>query len=224
MKITPPQRHARLASNRSPRLLARLLSITLPVSLCAASLLASCGPAYVRDGENRDFERAAMSTRLDKVDLENLFKQCSDDLFKGGVMKHWRALKRDGREAVVAVLPVVNETSEHIDGALQALLKKLETELINEGDVAVVSRVDQPTLLQELKTQQGSAFDPLRVAELGQQLGAQYFITGRVYDITEKGEEGRRVQYFLFMQAIEVSTGRVRWQVSVDILKGLTKG
>ena len=205
-------------------------SLALSLALCAAplaalaALLSSCGPSYVRDGDDRDFERAAMSTRLDKVDLERLFKQCSEDLFKGGLMKHWRALKRDGREAVVAVLPVVNETSEHIDGALQALLKKLETELINEGDVAVVSRVDQPTLLQELKTQQGGAFDPLRVAELGQQLGAQHLLTGRVYDITEKGDEGRRVQYFLFMQAIEVSTGRVRWQVSVDILKGLTKG
>jgi len=139
-------------------------------------------------------------------------------------MKHWRALKRDGREGVLAVLPIVNETSEHIDGALQALLKKLETQLINEGDVAVVSRADQPLLLRELKTQQGDAFDPLRVAELGQQLGAQYLLTGRVYDITEKGDEGRRVQYFLFMQVVEVATGRVRWQISEETLKGLVGG
>ena len=203
------------------------LNLTLALALTlafTAPLTTACGPSYVRSGEDSDFEGAAMSTRLDKRDLERLFKQCSTDLFKSGLMKHWRALKRDGREGVLAVLPVVNETSEHIDGALQALLKKLETELINEGEVAVVSRVDQPMLIKELKTQQGDAFDPLRVAEMGQQLGAQYLLTGRVYDVTEKGDEGRRVQYFLFMQVIEVATGRVRWQVSVDILKGLVQG
>jgi PBP1b-binding outer membrane lipoprotein LpoB len=212
---TPPNHHRPRRASRALLTLALLPTLTL---------LPACGPSYIRSGEDSDFEDAAMSTRLDKKDLERLFKQCSSDLFKSGVMKHWRSLKRDGREGVLAILPVVNETSEHIDGALQALLKKLETELINEGDVAVVSRVDQPMLIKELKTQQGDAFDPLRVAEFGQQLGAQYLLTGRVYDVTEKAEEGRRVQYFLFMQVVEVATGRVRWQVSVDILKGLVKG
>ncbi|MBM4292746.1 MAG: penicillin-binding protein activator LpoB, partial [Deltaproteobacteria bacterium] len=199
-------------------------ALALSALALSALALSACGPAYVRSGEDSDFEGAAMSTRLDKTDLERLFKGCSTDLFRSGLMKHWRALKRDGREGVLAVLPIVNETSEHIDGALQALLKKLETQLINEGDVAVVSRADQPLLLRELKTQQGDAFDPLRVAELGQQLGAQYLLTGRVYDITEKGDEGRRVQYFLFMQVVEVATGRVRWQISEETLKGLVGG
>ena len=189
-----------------------------------AILLAACGPQFVRSGDDSDFERSAMSTRLDREDLKKLFAECTKSLHSGGLMKSWKGLKRDGQQATLAVLPIVNETSEHIDGALQALLKKLETDLINEDIVAVISRVDQPTLLNELKAQQGSAFDPLKVAQMGRQLGAQYFLTGRVYDVAEKGAKGRRVQYFLFMQVIEVETGRIRWQMSSETLKGLIKG
>ena len=186
--------------------------------------LFACGPQFVRAGEDSDFERSAMSTRLDREDLKKLFAECTKSLNSGGLMKSWKGLKRDGQQATLAVLPIVNETSEHIDGALQALLKKLETDLINEDTVAVISRVNQPALLSELRAQQGAAFDKLKVAQLGRQLGAQYFLTGRVYDIAEKGAKGRRVQYFLFMQVLEVETGRIRWQMSSETLKGLIKG
>jgi hypothetical protein len=194
------------------------------IALLSVLSVSACGPQFVRTGDDSDFERSAMSTRLDREDLKRLFKDCSDSLYKSGLMKSFKGLKRDGQQATLAVLPVVNETSEHIDGALQTLLKKLETELINEDIVAVVSRVDQPQLLQELKAQQSEAFDQLKVAQMGRQLGAQYFLTGRVYDIAEKATEGRRVQYFLFMQVVEVETGRVRWQMSAEIMKGLMKG
>lgn len=204
----------------NPNRLVPYFSLFLSVLL----ILSACGPQFVRSGEDTDFERSAMSTRLDREDLKKLFDGCTKSLNSGGLMKAWRAQKRDGQQATLAVLPIVNETSEHIDGALQALLKKLETDLINEDTVAVISRVDQPTLLNEIKTQQSSTFDPLKVAQMGRQLGAQYFLTGRVYDVAEKGAQGRRVQYFLFMQVIEVETGRIRWQMSVDTLKGLIKG
>lgn len=198
---------------------------TYPLLLSALLLShVACGPQFVRAGEDEGFERSAMSTRLDREDLKQLFKDCTQNLNKHGIIKTWRAKKRDGQQATLAVLPIVNETSEHIDGALQTLLKKFETDLINEGTVAVISRVDQPTLLSELKAQQGDAFDQLKVAQMGRQLGAQYFLTGRVYDITEKGAEGRRVQYFLFMQVIEVETGLIRWQQSAEVFKGLIKG
>jgi len=203
--------------------LRRALTLSALAGLTALSLSA-CGPHFVRAGQDKDFDSAAMSTRLDREDLKKLFKSCTTSLEGSGFMKSLRSLKRDGRQATLAVLPIVNETSEHIDGALSALLKQLETDLINADEVAVVSRVDQPALLEELRAQQGAAFDPLKVAQMGRQLGAQYFLTGRVYDIAEKSAEGRRVQYFLFMQILEVETGRVRWQMSAETLKGLVQG
>lgn len=202
----------------------RLLILRLEVLLFLSSIILSltaCGPRYIRSGEDKDFEKSALSTRLDRSDLEKLFSQSSSNLMKSTLMRSWRNQSRDGRQATLAILPIENETSEHVDNALMTLVKQLETKLINEGNLTVISRAQQPNLLKELRTQQGAAFDMQRVAQMGKQLGAQYFLTGRLYDVTEKSVEARRVQYFLFVQVIEVETGAIRWQINAEIMKGL---
>jgi hypothetical protein len=48
--------------------------------------------------------------------------------------------------------------------------------------------------------------------EYNRQLGAAYYITGKVFSADERTREGRRVQYFMFTQLIEVATSAVVWQ------------
>ena len=185
-------------------------------------VFAGCGgPSYVRGSENPELDEYAMSTGLDKKDLQKLFKQNSASLLKSGAMKRWKDASRDGKEPTVAIFPIKNETSEHIDSQLQALLSDFETELVNSGYVTVISYERQKELVKELKIQQSAAFDPDKAAQLGKQLGAQYFVTGKVYDSAEKSGSERRVQYFLFMQAVDVETGALRWQNKAELTKGL---
>lgn len=198
----------------------RSLAIASPL-LALALALSACGPAYVRGSENPELDEYAMSTGLDKKDLEKLFNENADSLMKSGAMRRWAEMAREGKDAKVAIFRVKNETSEHIDSQLQALLSKFETRLVNSGDVTVISREQQDTLIEELRKQQGAAFDPNNSAQLGRQLGAQYFLTGKVYDSSEKTGEERRSQYFLFMQVVEVETGAVRWQNEANLTKGL---
>lgn len=190
---------------------------------CALLLLApGCGgPSYVRGSENPELDEYAMSTGLDKKDLETLFDENVKSLLNSGAMRRWKDMSREGDEATVAIFPVRNETSEHIDSQLDALLSKFETELVNSGYVSVISRERQKQLVEELKLQQSAAFDPDQAAQLGRQLGAKYFVTGKIYDSAEKTGDERRVQYFLFMQAIEVETGAIRWQNEANLTKGL---
>ncbi len=192
------------------------------LALGSALTLAGCGgPAYVRGSENPELDEYAMSTGLDKKDLQKLFKQNIESLLKSGAMKRWKDASRDGKEPTVAIFPIKNETSEHIDSQLLSLLSDFETELVNSGYVTVISYERQKTLVRELKIQQSAAFDPDKAAQLGKQLGAQYFVTGKVYDSAEKSGSERRVQYFLFMQAIDVETGALRWQNKAELTKGL---
>ena len=116
-----------------------------------------------------------------------------------------------------------NETSEHIDASLDTLLSKIETDLVNELAVDVVSHENQPDLIAEVKRQQSSAYDPTRLAKYGRQLGAQYFVTGKIYDVTEYAGDERRVQYSMFMQVIEVETGRVAFQNESNITKAFMR-
>ncbi|MFN3198668.1 MAG: penicillin-binding protein activator LpoB [Bradymonadia bacterium] len=190
----------------------------------ALLLTTACGgPSYVRGSENPELDEYAMSTGLDKRDLESLFKQNVKSLMKSGAMNRWKDASRSGKEPTVAIFPMKNETSEHIDSQLDALLSDFETELVNSGYVTVISHERQRQLVKELKMQTSAAFDPDKAAQLGKQLGAQYFVTGKVYDSAEKSGSERRVQYFLFMQAVDVETGAIRWQNKATLTKGLVK-
>ena len=40
----------------------------------------------------------------------------------------------------------------------------------------------------------------------------KYVITGKVAASDERTKDERRVQYFFFMQVLEVETGRIVWQ------------
>ena len=185
-----------------------------------ATLFSACGgaPAYVRGSEVPELDEYAMSTKFDKRDLEKLFKQNEAHLTSSALMKRWKMSTKDVR---VAVFPIKNETSEHIDSQLETLLAKFETALINSGTVTVISRERQRMLIEELKQQRSAAFNPGEAAKLGKQLGAQYFITGKITSSSEKSGSEKRVQYFLFMQAIEIETGAVRWQTEANLTKGL---
>ncbi len=188
----------------------------------AATMLTACGgPGYVRDTDNRELDRAAMGTGLDKVDLEALFKETSEHLMDSGAMTRWRRMAANGQEATIAIRPIRNETDEHIDSQLQALLSDFEETLANSGEVAVISQERQGELIAELKRQQSKVFDSDKNAEFAKMLGAKYFITGKIYGNTEKTGGERRVQYFLYMQAIEVETGVVRWTKKATKTKGL---
>ena len=197
----------------------KIKSQLLPIGILVLLLL-GCGggPAYVRGSEVPDLDKATMSTKLDKVDLEKLFKENSASFEKSGLVRKWKTSTKDIR---LAIFPIRNETSEHIDSQLDTLLGKFETALINEGTVTVISRENQRMLVEELKQQRSAAYNPAQAAQLGKQLGAQYFITGKITSSSEKTGSEKRVQYFLFMQALEIETGAVRWQAEANLTKGL---
>ena len=196
--------------------------ITTFITLLCLALVACTGrPAVVRGSDNPDLDNFAMSTGLDKKDLEGLFDQNAKSLQESGAMRKWKALSLNDKEASVAIFPVKNQTTEHIDDQLSTLLSKFETKLVNSGYVRVVSLEAQKDLIEEMKKQQSAAFDPDKAAQLGRQLGVKYFITGKIYTTDEKSGSERRVQYFLFMRVLEVETGAIRWQNEANLTKGL---
>lgn len=160
-----------------------------------------------------------MSTGLDRRDLQLMLKTNLDSLQSSAAVRRWESENRP----TVAVLPIRNETSEHIGGSLDALISDIETELVNAGHVRVISVADQPDLIEQVRSQQTDAFDPSKVAAWGQQVGARYFVTGKVYTVDERQSGERRVQYFLFMRVLEAATSDIIWQNKADVTKALVK-
>jgi penicillin-binding protein activator len=183
----------------------------------AATLVCACGPKAVRDSDVEGLDTQAMSTGLDRRDLEKMLRENMNALQSSPVIQRW---SQEDRPAV-AVIPLRNETSEHVDSALDALISDIETTLVNAGHVRVISMEEQPKLVEEIRRQYSGAFDPSQVATWGKQVGARYIVTGKVYNTDERQSGERRVQYFMFIQVLDVQTGEILFQHKTGVTKAI---
>lgn len=202
----------------------RLPALALTLALVPAAFASSgCKPKAVRGGpgtENPNLDQGAMSTTLDRRDLQELMRMNMDKLMSSP----WWAQMTQTPGQVVAIWPFKNETSEHIDDQLNTLLADMETELVNGGTVAVVSRERQAEMANEVAVQQNrSIYDPNFANQISRQLGAKYYITGKVGSVDEFFNNERRVQYTLFIQVIEVETSLVRFQNKAERSKAIVR-
>jgi hypothetical protein len=187
------------------------LWLVFPLALSGAG----CGKEYVRGSDDPSVDHAAMGTGLDKVDIQKLLTECLNDLRVHPLMAQWRAA---GKQATVAVFPFQNDTSEHIDSALAAILAETENWLI-EGGTTVIDRQRQNQLIAEIEGTRSPVFDQKSIPRYGKQLGVKYYVTGNVQAPSERTEDERRVQYFLFLRIVEVETGAIVWQHKAHVTK-----
>jgi TolB-like protein len=177
------------------------------------------GPKAVRGSDTPGLDHAAMGTGLDRRDLSQMLRENMEAMKSSRVYQVWNGESRPP----VTVLPIRNETSEHIESALGALISEVETNLINNAPVRVISIESQKTLMEEIQRQQYSqgAFDPTQVASWGKQLGARYVITGKVYTTDERTPNARRVQYYLFIRVVSVETSEIMFQNQAAVTKAI---
>ena len=173
----------------------------------------------VRGDDEPGLDYAAMSTTLDRRDLQRMLNENMEKMRTSAVVQRWSGENRPS----VAVLPIKNETSEHIDSPLQALISDVETKLIEWGGVRVISLENQQDLLNEIRRQYTEGFDQSQIAHWGKQIGARYFVTGKVYTTDERVGVQRRVQYYMFMQVIDVETGEILFQNKSAVTKAIVR-
>jgi len=198
--------------------------ILVPAVLAAALATGCAGPTAVRGGpgtENPNLDDAAMSTGLDRKDLEYLLQENVEKLMAS---RAWAEFHNAPEAPVVAIWPIRNDTTEHIENQLNTLLATLESKMVESGDVAVVSRERQREMAEEVGLQNtNGVYDPATVARLSKQVGARYFLTGKVQAVDERMEGERRVQYTLTMQLIEVDTSLIKFQHTAARTKAIVR-
>ena len=185
----------------------------LGLALLALASSLACSPRAMRGGDGTDnpnMDQPAMSTSLDREDINYLVSQNLDALFASPFWKN--EIGNSRRQPIVAIWPIENATSEHLDDQMLTLLSSMETSLLNSGKVQVVAKSRQQALADEIGIQQGAIYDQATAARLGRQLGAAYFVTGKVTAVDERMKKTRRLQYSLFVQVIELQTGLVKFQ------------
>lgn len=195
------------------------LGVLVPLTLTWVTT-AGCGgtPRAVRDTDAPGLDQAAVSTGLDRADLDRMYGEIVPQLDTAAVQQRWA---EEGRPTV-AILPFQNETTQHLESQLGTLASDLQTRLVNSGRVRVIDIQTQPDLIDEVRRQNTSgAFDSSQVASWGRQLGARYVVTGRLYANDERAENARRVQYTLFVQILAVETSEIVFQARATATKAI---
>jgi hypothetical protein len=190
---------------------------TLAVVLASAVFAGCGGPKPVRGEDVAGLDDEAMSTGLDRRDLQKLLHENMQALQRAAVVRRWETENRPA----VAILPLRNETTEHIDSALDSLLSDIETTLVNAGHVRVISLEQQPRLMEEVRRQYADGFDPTKIAAWGKQVGARYVVTGKVFTSDERFDDERRVQYSMFLQVLDVETSDILFQNRTQLTKAI---
>ncbi|MFK7897744.1 MAG: CsgG/HfaB family protein [Myxococcota bacterium] len=210
--------HSSLSTDSSSRFSTRLF--TLILSAVAIAMFSGCATEVLRGGEgtaNPDLDADALSIKLDREDINYLVANYLEAL-EGS--RFWMGdVQRATERPLMAIWPVQNATSQHIEDQLNTMLSSIETSLVNTGDVRVVDRSTQDALVREIGVQQGAAYDPATAQRLGRQLGVQYFVTGKITSVDERLNKRKRVTYSLFLQVLEVETGLIEFQNEVTRTK-----
>src|SRR4051794_31640417 len=92
--------------------LLRIAPSTLALTLLVA-VSAGCGgeAVYVRGNQVPGLDDAAMSTGIDRHDIEQLLHDNLKSMMSAPVAHQWN---RDRTRPTLAIYPIANETSEHI--------------------------------------------------------------------------------------------------------------
>jgi PBP1b-binding outer membrane lipoprotein LpoB len=176
---------------------------------------------YVRGSDEPGIDQPAMSTALDKDDIQRSLQKLLDQLREAPIMVEWRVRAGQNDKQTVAIAPFINDTSEHIDSQLDVMLGETETWLAGSNVVRVVSHERQAEMISEVEGAQHPVFDARHIPQYGKQLGVKFFVTGKVGAADERTASARRVQYFIFMQVIDTETSEIRWQQKTYITKAL---
>ncbi|MEI9952645.1 MAG: penicillin-binding protein activator LpoB [Pseudomonadota bacterium] len=180
-------------------------------------LAIGCGPKAVRGSDVAGLDDQALSTGLDRRDLQKMLHENMQALQASPVIARWQQEKNP----TVSVLPLRNETTEHIDSQLDSLISDIETTLVNAGHVQVISLESQPQLREQVRKQYTDGFDQSKIAGWGKQIGVRYVVTGKVFAADERQDSERRVQYFMFIQVLDVETSAILFQFKTSVTKAL---
>lgn len=183
--------------------MAFLRSSSLLLGLGLLAVQPACGKEVVRGSDDPSVDRAALSTSLDKEDMKRALKETLNKFRSSEVMNRWRT---ENPKPTVAVFPFQNSTSEHIDSQLDTILSETENWLLEAGTVRIIDQRRQAEFIRQVEGSQSAAFDPKHIPQYGKQMGAKYIITGHVSGNDERNDDMRRVQYFLYLEVVDVST------------------
>jgi len=126
-----------------------------------------------------------------------------------------------GKEPVVIVGTVVNESMEHIN--TRTFIEELQRALINSGKVSfVASKSERGEIRSERLEQDEYASEATRKA-FGKEVGADYMLSGVLSSIVDKEGSKSVVFYQINLKLINIESNQIVWNGQKQIKKYVNK-
>jgi hypothetical protein len=190
----------------------------LPLSLAAAlaTLTACGGPRAFTRGEYTDpNEIDLLSDEWAPSDLQLIAKKVVNSLQGSGAFANIQ-----GRPVVV-VGKLKNSTSEHID--MQSLADKVQTALVNTGKFQFTDRASRQDVAEEYEYQGSGYVRPDKAKGPGEQIGAEYIMTGDRASIKQAVGSDEFIYYKMTAKLTNLRTGILEWTDEKELKKKFRK-
>ncbi|MEI8095578.1 MAG: penicillin-binding protein activator LpoB [Spirochaetales bacterium] len=148
-----------------------------------------------------------LSGRWNDTDAQQTAQAMIDDVLKRGWIADFTA--ENQRKPVLIIGEVRNRSSEHIETLV--FTKSLERELINAGKVKfVASKTERVAVQDELMAQQSqTSLDTVK--RLGQETGADFYLSGVITSVIDAIEGQKVVYYKVNLELTNIETSEKVW-------------
>jgi penicillin-binding protein activator len=193
--------------------------MSLSRHIVAAALVLASGCATTQVRRMNANEVMDLSGRWNDTDA----RLVAEEMIQDSISRPWLASARArmGKAPTVIVLPVRNNSMEHIDTAL--FVEELQRALINSGRVDfVASAGERATVRSERADQDLNASDETRKAH-GQETGADFGLSGIISSVQDREGGESVVLYQVNLKLVDVKTNQIVWNGQKKIKKQISR-
>ena len=177
----------------------------------------ACGPHVKRVETNLVKD---VSGGWNDTDAQMVAQEMITDCLQGGWYTKYLS-SHAGKEPVVIVGTVANESSEHINTGI--FVEEIQRALINSGKVEfVASQSERGEVRTERLEQDEFASEETRKA-FGREIGADFMLSGTLKSSVDQAGSKALVYYQTNMKLINIETNQIVWNGQKKIKKYVTR-
>jgi uncharacterized protein (TIGR02722 family) len=180
-----------------------------------AAVGCSSGKAFTR-GEYEDPNVIEMlSDQFNENDLQLIAKKMVESLVSSPTFAHIEGLP------VIVIGQLKNSTSEHIDMA--SLADKMQVQLAKTGKFAFTDKGAREEIAKEYEYQGSGYVKPSSAKGPGEQIGADFLMTGEISSIIQEVGQDKLVYYKMTSKLHNLSNGIIEWSDEKELRKKFVK-
>lgn len=156
-----------------------------------------------------------LSDHFNENDLQLIAKTMVNSLSESAAFQQIQ-----GRPVIV-IGRMKNSTSEHID--MKSLADKMLVDLMKTGKFAFTDKGSRQEVAEELEYQGSGYVDPNTAKVPGQQVGADYMLTGEISSIVQQVGRDKMVYYKMTTKLHNLRTNLIEWTEEKQLRKKFVK-